>query len=203
MKFGRIEVDGSFLLAAALLYYFDQENIVPWALGSCLLHEMGHWIAVRLLGGKVVRLRLTCAGAELRLSSLRRLTPLEVVFAALAGPAVNLLLAFLLSRLARSGFHGNLYLFAGINLGMGCFNLLPVGWLDGGKILQALAALLSLEEWGDWMIRVCSIGSVFLLFLSGSLLLRHSGNFTLLVAAFWMAGAALQEDSFFSYFSKK
>ena len=67
LRWGRIEASGGFLLLTATLYYLDGDGVVAWALLACALHELGHYAAVRLLGGRVEFLRLTCVGAEMRL----------------------------------------------------------------------------------------------------------------------------------------
>ena len=51
------------------------------------------------------------------------------------GPAANLAAAWLCCR-AEGGA-----LFAGLNLALGCFNLLPVGRLDGGRALHCLLSM--------------------------------------------------------------
>ena len=87
---GRVEVTGGFLLLAAGLNYLDRQGIVPLALLSCSLHELGHLLAIYALGGHAVCLRLSCVGAELRLSARDRLRPGAQILSALAGPLVNL-----------------------------------------------------------------------------------------------------------------
>lgn len=196
MNLGRLEISGGALLAVALLYYLDNSGIFLWALLACALHEIGHWWAIRALGGQVRKMRLSCAGAELRLSSARPLSHGRMVLAALAGPAVNLALALGSVALARRGMGERLYLFAGLNLGLALFNLLPVGWLDGGRVVENFLALLGREEAGRYLIHVCSIVTAVLLMAAGMLLLWESGgrNFTLLIAGLWMTQAARQRD---------
>lgn len=125
MRLGRIEATGGFFLLAAWLNYLDRQHLVPLAAAACLLHELGHYAAIRLLGGDIKLIRLTAVGAEMVLSG-----PLDYWregAAALSGPLVNLLLASFFCRVEGGA------LFAGLNLALGCFNLLPVGRLDGGR----------------------------------------------------------------------
>ena len=196
MSFGRVEISGGALLILALLYYLDRDNILLWVLASSLLHEAGHWWAIRWLGGEVQALRLSCAGAELSLSPGKPLPPGRMVLAALAGPAVNFLLAFVSIRLARHGAQ-SLYLFAGINLGLGLFNLLPVRWLDGGRALENVLELLGLWELGECLSDICSRLVVCLLLLGGFLLLWESEgkNFTLLIAGLWMLNGLKSQET--------
>ncbi len=195
MTLGRVEVSPGAALVWALLYYLDTGGAVAWVLLGCLCHELGHWLAIRALGGRVSRLRLTCAGAELRLSPACPLPPKRMLLAALAGPGVNLLLALLCSALARRGMGGGLYLFAGVNLGLAAFNLLPAGWLDGGRCIRELLRCLGRPEWGEALTALCSEVAAALLLGVGAALLWHSGgrNFTLLLAGLWMLWQARRE----------
>lgn len=193
MKLGRLEISGGALAVLALLYYLDDSGVTPWVLLGCLLHELGHWWAVRAFGGRVVCLRLSCAGAELRLSSARPLSPGKMLLAALAGPGANLAAAWVSAWLARR--RAELYFFAGLNLGLACFNLLPAGWLDGGKALEVLFAQLGWENIGRRLVELCSDAVAGLLLAAGLVLLWQSEgrNFTLLIAGLWIAAAARRE----------
>ena len=193
MRLGRLEVSGGAMAVLAMLYYLDDNDVILWVLLGCALHEAGHWWMVRALGGRVVRMRLTCAGAELRLSAAHPLSHWGTLLAALAGPGVNLLAAWASVWLARR--RAEFYFFAGLNLGLACFNLLPAGWLDGGKALEALFAQLGREEAGRRLTELCSETVAGLLLAAGLVLLWQSGgrNFTLLIAGLWLSFAARQE----------
>lgn len=196
MRIGRLEASGGALLGLALLYYLDREGIIGWVLLGCLLHELGHWGAIRVLGGRVVRLRLSCAGAELRLSAAHPLPPWGMVLAALAGPAVNLLLAWGSALLARHGAGERLYFFAGLNMGLALFNLLPAAWLDGGRALSCLLTQIGRQELGERLTALCSDGVAALLLGAGLMLLWESEgrNFTLLIAGLWLAAAGRRQE---------
>lgn len=189
MTLGRVEISGGALFVWALLNYMDRSGVALWVMLGCACHELGHCLAVRALGGRVSRLRLTFAGAELRLSSARALSHGQMLLVALAGPAVNLLLALLSGLLARHGVGERLYLFAGVNLGLAAFNLLPAGWLDGGLLLREALGWLGREELGERLTSLCSAAAAALLLALGSILLWNSEgrNFTLLLAGLWMA----------------
>ncbi len=194
MTLGRFEISAGALLVLALLYYLDSGGIFPWVLLACTLHELGHWWAVTAMGGRVRSLTLSCAGAELRLSAARALTPGKMILAALSGPGINLLLALVCMALARRGLGGRLYFFAGLNWGLALFNLLPAAWLDGGRALENLLALVGRRELGRRVTELCSLAVAALLLSAGGILLWESGgrNFTLLIAGLWMTQAACQ-----------
>lgn len=178
IRLGRIEVTGGFLLLLAWLNYLDRDFLLPMALLACLAHELGHLAAIRLCGGAIRRIRFTAVGAELELD--RALGYWQEGASALAGPGVNLLLA-----VACCG-SGRWMTFAGLNLALALFNLLPVGRLDGGRALYCTLALLAGQDWSDrlcgWLDRGCTAAILGLgLFTAG-----FGGNITLLAAAFWL-----------------
>jgi Zn-dependent protease len=110
--------------------------------GSVLAHELGHsFVAIRQ-GIQVQSITLFIFGG---LASLEKEseTPAAAFWVAIAGPAVSLLLAALLTAI---GFGAHLTgpvaaitaVLAGINLSLGLFNLIPGLPLDGGNILKAI-----------------------------------------------------------------
>lgn len=180
-----MEVTGGFLLLCAWLNYLDGQGIVPLALLACALHELGHLCAIRGMGGRVRRLSITAIGAEMEVD--RALSYGGELLAALAGPLVNLALALLFCRL-RGGA-----VFAGLNLVLCCFNLLPVGRLDGGRVLRCLLAWLFGPE-AAWRAGRCVdrllVGGLLVL---GLCLARLGNSATLLLTALWLGYHLIQE----------
>ena len=177
----------------ALLYYLDGNGVVPWVLLACTFHELAHWSVIRALGGRVVLLRLSCAGAEMRLSAAHPLSPGGMLLAAVAGPASNLAIAWFSVQLVH--WEEKLYFFAGLNLGLACFNLLPASWLDGGKAVEALLVRMGRKELGGRLVELGSDITAGFLLAAGLILLwqTEGRNFTLLIAGLWMAAAARRE----------
>ena len=143
LRLGKLECSGGFLLAAALFFYMDPGDLIPLAALAAGFHELGHWTAVRLMGGEVRVLRLTVTGGNMELDHQRPLTYGSELAAILAGPGVNLLLALLCARLG--GEQEALYALSGLSLALGWFNLLPIYPLDGGRALWLLCGLTRQE----------------------------------------------------------
>ena len=188
-----LRVSGGFCLLMALLLFFDEENIVPWALFACFLHELGHCAAIRFFGGRVASLRLSMVGAELVPERSRLFSYREELFIAAAGPGVSLLMAVVGALAARCNLFGTeqMFLFAGLNLAAGVFNLLPLGPLDGGRILRILLfranRLWEVERFYQSMTLVLSLGLLWL----GVLQLWHfEGNPTLFLSGLWLLSTA-------------
>jgi Zn-dependent protease len=118
---------------------------------SCVvLHELGHALMARVFGIGTESITLYPIGGVARLRSMSD-KPFEEICIALAGPAVNLVLAILLAPWVAATF--SLATMEGIgvsrllfellraNVALLLFNLLPCFPMDGGRVLRALLAL--------------------------------------------------------------
>ena len=183
MRLGRVEASAGCLLLLAWLNYWDTQGVVPLALLACLLHELAHYGTLRLAGAEVRRVRLTAVGAEMEVAGA--LGYGWDCLAALSGPGCNLLLALLCCRPPWGR------LFAGLNLALGCFNLLPVGRLDGGRALYAgLAAVLGPGAAGAVCRLVEGVAGTALL-AAGVCFFCLGRNVTLLLVALWIGTGSI------------
>ena len=104
---------------------------------SVILHELGHALAARWFGVSTAHITLYPFGGLAALRSEPKGSWAEFVIA-VAGPLVNGVL-FALGALAwlGTGWIG-FAIFAGLNLVMGVFNLIPAFPMDGGRVLRAI-----------------------------------------------------------------
>ena len=124
------KVSPGFCLLALWFGYINGWCLLGTVLGAAALHEVGHWLVLRLAGGKATALRIGVLGAVMETDSSRLSYPRELAVV-LAGPAVNLAAAFLLSRWGAATA-------AGAHLALAAVNLLPLWPLDGGRALTLL-----------------------------------------------------------------
>ena len=120
-------------------------------LAAAFLHEAGHWLALKALGGRVLGLRIGILGAVME-ADCSRLSYGRELAVVLAGPTANLVCAWLLTA-----FAGGMEAAVGAHLVLGAFNLLPVRPLDGGCGLYLLCAWLLGPDRGDRIVRVTGI----------------------------------------------
>ena len=138
------------------------QAVVFTVFGCILLHELGHALMARTFRIRALDITLTPIGGIARLESMGRGAFQEVCIA-LAGPAVNLVLVFLLAPLlvvlflfagisqslpslpGEAGFLGTLFTYLGwvcfANAFLMLFNLLPAFPMDGGRVLRALLSI--------------------------------------------------------------
>jgi len=105
-----------------------------------MLHEFGHALAASSLGYEVEEISLLPFGGVAKLSHGGiGFTPKHEAFIAIAGPAVNLMLAVLAWVLNITGVWSDSFFetMVQLNLWIAIFNLLPGLPLDGGRILRA------------------------------------------------------------------
>lgn len=161
----------------AWINYWDTQQLLPMVLCAATLHELGHCAAVYMVRGRIALLRLSAVGAQLALEGT--LSYKQEMLCALAGPVFNVGAAVLA---ACSGWET----FAGINLVLGIFNLLPIRALDGGRFIGCAVALVLGQETGG---RICKI--VDFMFAAsvaavGVMLFFVNGSLTLLLIAVWL-----------------
>lgn len=135
------------------------------AVFACIaLHELGHSLVAKAYGIPVTDITLTPIGGVAMLKD-RTKTPTQELLIALAGPAVNVVLAGLIAVLAieLEGWdhlvaasqtlmrepprveHAWVMLFFS-NVGLAIFNMLPALPMDGGRVLRALLSYVMEPE---------------------------------------------------------
>jgi Zn-dependent protease len=107
--------------------------------GSVILHELGHALAARQYGIGTEHITLYPFGGVAAIQRMPEEPDQEIVIA-LAGPAVNVVLAALGGWLWLMTDHQLVLGFVMTNLGMAAFNLIPAFPMDGGRVLRALLA---------------------------------------------------------------
>lgn len=157
----RIHVTFFLLLAWIAIAHYQQGGgqaaiagvLFILAIFACVVaHEFGHAIAARRYGIRTPDITLLPIGGLARLERMPEKPGQEIVVA-LAGPAVNVVIAFVLIAFMNARFDmealqrlddpglGFLVRLASVNIFLVLFNLIPAFPMDGGRVLRALLAL--------------------------------------------------------------
>lgn len=121
--------------ALSVLLFFDRAHLLWYALLAAILHESGHLLCYLLWVHRLPALSFGFTGMWFHLEQ-NRLPRKKEALLLLAGPGANLAAALVIGAVMQQ--HAALwgYFFLGENLLIGLFNLLPVSFLDGGRLLS-------------------------------------------------------------------
>jgi Zn-dependent protease len=137
----KIIVDFTFFAALALFFYFDESRFGIMGICACIIHEMGHLAA--LFAEKRDFESLTFYGGGIKIKYNEKAD--ASVMLIMAGSLLNFII-FIVLYFAFP-FNFSLRIFAVINLIIGGFNLLPLRFFDGGRLMEkALIKFLSAEK---------------------------------------------------------
>ncbi len=160
-----------------------------------VLHEFGHCLQARKYGIRFRDIVLLPIGGLARAESLPE-EPRHEIMVALAGPAVNFVIAALLfGGLAIAGVAPHAEGFwvdlAWANLGLGVFNLTPAFPMDGGRVLRGLLA--TRMPYLDATRRARDVGQVVALGFATIAFLDFSFAMLAVIAVLVFIGGTLEE----------
>lgn len=172
-----LEISGTSWILGAMLLLVVPLNWLLAAITAAVFHELSHSAAILLLGGKIHGLKILPDGIRMETSPM---TVWQEILCSLAGPAGSLLLMLLAKHTPRIALCA---------LVQGCYNLLPVFPLDGGRALRCLLEWLLSPKMAKMVERVlvCSVLAAVcsvILWLDRSL---SMGGILILIGAFGIA----------------
>ena len=163
--------DSALIYIAAMVVCVDLELIVPLFL-AVIIHEIGHILAIKMLGGEIYCLTICAGGVKITYNSTA-FTYFKDVVCALAGPMFGVMSALVASYFGFS-------IFSGVSLCINVFNLLPIRPLDGGNVLRNIFVIIS-NNYAATYINIIEIVMLLLLFCVSVYVLITYQKFSLLL----------------------
>ena len=146
---------------------------LPWLTAwmvACLIHESGHYIAIRFAGKSVYSLTITGRGILMDTEALGN----REWLCALAGPAAGLGFLVFYRRLPR---------IAVCCLAQSMFNFLPLCRLDGERVLSGILRMVFSEKTVQVCMRVISTIAGMLLIILCLMIVRKTGVGIIIILA--------------------
>jgi len=144
-----------FVIFALLLLIVPLRWLVAMMLAAAV-HELGHYIALRICAVDVLGFEISLHGARLKVGHMGRV---QELFCVLAGPLAGLSLLMVANWMPRTAVCGCIH---------SVYNLLPIYPLDGGRLIRCLGIG---GKGCRWIEGICLV-TIGLCGIYGSLVLR-------------------------------
>ena len=143
LKLGRVKIHVSFLFAAffAAAATGTRGERLMTVFASALLHECAHLCFLLSYGKTGIGLELRPGGAKITGGGYETLPYSQGLACAIAGPAVNALIAAGMFAASRIFCSERLFYAAAVNAALAGANLIPLSFLDGGRALMCVLAI--------------------------------------------------------------
>ena len=173
-----LRLDFSFFAVIALYLMLDESGFGLAALAACAMHETAHFIAMTVFGVRIEQLTLYGAGIRITSSEIEYVKPFHKSIILSAGCITNFAAAFAFWMIGE-------YSASAVNLFTGIFNLLPIGELDGARLLKMAVLHCCNAEKVDNVMKSASI--VALVICAAALIAAGGGvSFTLISTALYI-----------------
>ena len=171
-------------LPAALLLLLGTVEVSTDVLLPAFCHELGHLLALWLLGLHIRSIRMELRGFCIEYYG--SCSAVGHALAAAAGPFAGFAWAWAASAIGQRTGLDWLSLSAGVSLLLSLFNLLPALPLDGGRIVLALSCAVLGDRRGEHVTEALSLFVGAALLGAGVWLMLRQRGVAVLAAAIWL-----------------
>ncbi len=173
----KFSISVSFIVLITLILLTGINEIALSACFASMLHELGHLLAIVVLGGRVEGINLKAFAAEIVIDE-RTFSFKGEALISVCGPLMNLLTGT--SSIVFLGINN----FGLCSIILGIFHLLPVVGLDGGNALNALISESKHETiFRKTLVIVSIIFIILILFFGVYILIMTKFNFSCIIMA--------------------
>lgn len=180
----KVKINYLFAAAITLLSLIDNSGYLFLSFAFSILHELGHLAAAALCGEQIEEISFRAYGIAVNLSKAGCLTAAREFFVLISGCAVNLLCAVIF-RAVPSAFY--------INAAICVFNILPIGNLDGGRMLHLVLSRRTNQKTADAVCVAISFLLLVPLSVFGFLTIIKTGKFSLFLCSVYLVLTVLKK----------
>lgn len=180
-----LRLDFTFFAAVAFFLMTDNTDFGIIALLSCAAHELAHLLAMKLCGAEITAVTLYGAGIKIKSDNAESLSAKRQSAIYSAGCIMNFALAAVL-------WDAEAHASALINLFTGLFNLLPIGELDGARLLKAAVIRAFPAERVDTVMTIAAAASAVA--AAAFVLLFGGVSFGMIAAVIYIGALAVIGD---------
>ena len=180
----RFRLSAGAILLLSALYFFGGFISLSALLLAAAVHELGHMIAVKLLGGGIKSLRLEASGMCMSLCGINNSR--SEAASLLAGPAAGLIFALICSYFGSKTANRLLLECAGYGILLTAYNLLPALPLDGGRAAYVMLSIAFGCEKAEKILGYSGIFTGLCLSAAGLALFGKELGAALIIAGIWI-----------------
>lgn len=185
----KISISYLFIAIVGLFLINDRSSVAKNVILTTAIHELGHLTAMSFFNCVPKSISLQSFGIKIEKSSEISLGYLKETAIYFAGPAINLICAAVLYGIyvLDKNMSVSIYQAAVIHVFTACFNMLPIGVLDGGNILRCFLRKYTSIGVSDNIATVISI--IFLLpaaVAAVMLFMSSEHNYTLIITCIYL-----------------
>ncbi|MCL2056699.1 MAG: hypothetical protein FWH02_05725 [Oscillospiraceae bacterium] len=179
-----------FFAVLGFILITGREALAFYLLLPVLIHECGHLLVMAVCGMRIKTVRFLAFCIDIRRCEDRLPSYGKDIAAALGGVLANFAAAGLLYFFAFQSMR--MMLMVSVNIAVALFNLVPIGRLDGGRVMGLLLARFGALENGAHISKLCSFLLLVPLFaLTIFLILQDAYNTPLLPVCLYLAGMVI------------
>lgn len=182
-----IHVTVLFAVTVTFLLTIDRTGILLPMLAATFIHELGHIVAMKLLGAAPKQVILQPCSVII-VNRFPSQVDTGDLIVSLSGPLANIIAAlplYIAFRLTGNVVFANWY---AVQIITAVFNLIPVFGLDGGKILLVIAGKILGSEKAVTLLKIVSLLFAGALIIAGiTLIVRFESNPSLLFVGIYLA----------------
>jgi len=187
-----------FAVFVACILALDNTGFAPLALLCVLIHECGHIAVLLIFHVPIEKVSIRLFGINITLKNGVALSYSQETALDLSGSAANFVTCVPSALLYSSGiFPGQTGAIFAFSLMLGCFNLLPISSLDGGRALESALCRKTSCDKAEKIVGIISSVLIIPLAAAGIYVVILTGyNISLIAVAVYLAASLFLKNGF-------